>query len=412
MSRARFGIPLPDSVAPLLSQDTKDLLARYRSWILAGILGFRSLSAMPSMVILIGMYGARRLVPLIVVWAVLVVASVAALPRVLRYGDPPTSRALPWLLADAAVAVGVNIWGAAVVPGAINEPYQDLYWFWCMGTVMMWTAWFGSRVGTVVVLLSVPLQLVMTWVNGWVPLAGTLSMIVGRTVWLSVGLLGGLLFLATMRVASRGALAEGERAGRQSEQIRMLRELHDTALQTLESIGITASDRRQDAEERLTTVHQAARWQAAELRSALESGVDPEESHLPADPLVELARAVKGAERTMRPLGIEISLTSRKLQGVRIPRYRSDALRNGVREALSNVQRHAAAGSTTVRAVALPDRLEVTVRDDGNGFDPTGTSGGFGIRQSIVARLEEVGGGAEIRSRPQRGTLVRMWVPL
>lgn len=53
----------------------------------------------------------------------------------------------------------------------------------------------------------------------------------------------------------------------------------------------------------------------------------------------------------------------------------------------------------------LADRVEVTVTDDGCGFDPDAERG-FGISQSITARLQEVGGGALIRSRPGRGTTV------
>jgi signal transduction histidine kinase len=54
--------------------------------------------------------------------------------------------------------------------------------------------------------------------------------------------------------------------------------------------------------------------------------------------------------------------------------------------------------------------MGVTVSDDGRGFD-AGHGWGFGIRHSLVERLAEVDGGAEIRSAPGRGTAVGLWVP-
>jgi signal transduction histidine kinase len=410
MSPSRYAGHLWQVVVTLANSGGHDLLNRYRSWIFAGILGFRALHAIPPIVILLGYYGPGPLLPVIGVWIVVVAANLAALPLVMRDRELRREHVLPWLALDLAVAVAVNLWGAAMVPGSVNEPYHDLFWFWAMGTVMLWTAWYGGAVGSAIALSAVPLQLAMTGLSDPSPAAEAVPMIVGRTVWLLVGVLGGVLFLATMRVASRGVLAEGERAGRQSEQLRILRELHDTALQTLEAIGLTASDARVAPVTRLDAVRSAARAQAKELRVALTTSSDLSATDRPADPLAELASVVRVAADTMERAGVQVRMQDWRLTGVRILRTRSDALGSGVREALSNVHRHAAASSAVVRAVALADRIEVTVRDDGSGFAPSHANG-FGIRQSIVARLEEVGGGAEIRSGPRRGTAVRMWVP-
>jgi signal transduction histidine kinase len=53
-------------------------------------------------------------------------------------------------------------------------------------------------------------------------------------------------------------------------------------------------------------------------------------------------------------------------------------------------------------------RLEV--RDDGSGFDPAETSGGYGLR-GMRARGGEVGGCFTLHSAPGEGTTVNVEVP-
>ncbi len=42
--------------------------------------------------------------------------------------------------------------------------------------------------------------------------------------------------------------------------------------------------------------------------------------------------------------------------------------------------------------------------DDGRGFDPAQVARGFGLRHSIVGRLEHEGGRVTVDSAPDRGT--------
>jgi len=86
-----------------------------------------------------------------------------------------------------------------------------------------------------------------------------------------------------------------------------------------------------------------------------------------------------------------------------------------VQEALNNVRKHAEAHSATVRFSTEDSALVVTVEDDGRGFTPerrarTGWPH-FGL-QTMRERAEAVGGGFEIDSGPERGTQVRVRVPL
>jgi len=85
-----------------------------------------------------------------------------------------------------------------------------------------------------------------------------------------------------------------------------------------------------------------------------------------------------------------------------------------IQEALTNVRRHAGAGSAEVTLRAAGDALEVTVCDDGRGFDPTHVSRGhwpqFGL-QAMRERAESVGGTLELESGPGKGTTVRARFP-
>jgi len=79
-------------------------------------------------------------------------------------------------------------------------------------------------------------------------------------------------------------------------------------------------------------------------------------------------------------------------------------------EALQNVTKYAAASAADVRLGAADGRLTFIVTDDGAGFDPSSVPRGTGL-QGMADRLEALGGGLEIRSKPGDGTTVTGWIP-
>lgn len=81
------------------------------------------------------------------------------------------------------------------------------------------------------------------------------------------------------------------------------------------------------------------------------------------------------------------------------------------KEALTNVARHAAADAVDVALAVVGDRLHLSVRDDGAGFEPAGTSGGNGLR-SLQRRSQQLGGRMRLQSRPGAGTELALEVPL
>ncbi|MFC7581956.1 sensor histidine kinase [Schaalia naturae] len=87
-----------------------------------------------------------------------------------------------------------------------------------------------------------------------------------------------------------------------------------------------------------------------------------------------------------------------------------EALRNGVRHARGLDGR-----PLTIRLTMSADEagVRVSVADNGPGFDPTLIPDGhFGIRRSIIARIEQIGGVAKVRSAPGEGTVIDLsWKP-
>ena len=87
------------------------------------------------------------------------------------------------------------------------------------------------------------------------------------------------------------------------------------------------------------------------------------------------------------------------------------------RELLTNVVKHAQAKQATVAVRKEPERVCVTVEDDGIGFDTPdrlltpGQTKGFGLF-SIRERIEHLGGTFEIRSGRGHGTCISLTLPV
>lgn len=158
------------------------------------------------------------------------------------------------------------------------------------------------------------------------------------------------------------------------------------------------------------------------------------DGHPDADELAELERLARGIDKTLRAefnvlyrpasedetLGAllgdlvvraEAAMQARISADVDVPvepsASRREAIYRAAEEALSNIRRHAHAGSVWVRLFEESHRLVLTVEDDGVG---TPSREGMGLL-STRERLETIGGGLTVRAKPTVGTLVTAWVP-
>ena len=86
-----------------------------------------------------------------------------------------------------------------------------------------------------------------------------------------------------------------------------------------------------------------------------------------------------------------------------------------IQEALQNIRKHAQASTVTLSIESAADRFQLTISDDGIGFDtsinalPTGKKAGI---ENMYFRAEAIGAELTIKSQPKHGTLIQLTVPL
>jgi signal transduction histidine kinase len=182
----------------------------------------------------------------------------------------------------------------------------------------------------------------------------------------------------------------------------MLRTMHDSVLQSLEALLLDAGRNDLPARQRLDRLRAGVRRQTSDIRVVLRH-----DQHVPGagltGPLQALVEEFMGR-------GLRVRLVTAELEADP-PVPVAQALVGATHEALANVAKHAGVQQAVVRVASTDGGVEVTVRDHGCGFDPDRPAGGFGIAQSIVGRMRDVGGRATVWSAPERGTRVTLWGP-
>ena len=81
---------------------------------------------------------------------------------------------------------------------------------------------------------------------------------------------------------------------------------------------------------------------------------------------------------------------------------------------MRNIAKHADARRVDVTVRRVADEVQITVADDGKGFDLAKAreqGGGLGLR-SIEERVRLVGGRLAIDTAPHKGTTLTVWVTL
>ncbi|MCM3884334.1 ATP-binding protein [Frankia sp. R82] len=185
------------------------------------------------------------------------------------------------------------------------------------------------------------------------------------------------------------------------------RVIHDTVLNTL--TGLAWGGGRDAA---------LARRRCAHSLAAVQDLLDPAADAGPA--LAErLAEVV--AEATGRGLVVDVVDRLHPAAAAEVdggaggqtwnepPGVVGSAFAGAVREALANIERHSGSSHAWVVLDGGPDEITVQVRDIGRGFEPDlADSGRLGLRRSVIGRIEDVAGTADITSAPGRGTTVEL----
>jgi signal transduction histidine kinase len=77
-------------------------------------------------------------------------------------------------------------------------------------------------------------------------------------------------------------------------------------------------------------------------------------------------------------------------------------------EALNNVIKHAEAAKVEVTLIRNPTQVELSVKDDGQGFDPDAVSSGHMGISIMAERVGKIGGDLRVQSRPGHGTEIKV----
>lgn len=198
----------------------------------------------------------------------------------------------------------------------------------------------------------------------------------------------------------RIGIAERERALAQERQ-RLLRDMHDGVGGQLASLVHLAS-RDETSREQVVA---GLRDGLADLRLILDSLAHDED-----DAMVAFGRLRQRIEPTLEAAGMRLRWEIDPQ--LDLPSWSPEAVLSVYRllqEACYNAVRHAQASTLTIRVQQVAGQLEITVADDGVGFEP-GASGGFGL-SNLRLRAARLGGQLEVRTTTGKGTEVVLRMP-
>lgn len=188
------------------------------------------------------------------------------------------------------------------------------------------------------------------------------------------------------------------------ERQRLARNLHDAVNQSLFTAGLIAEvlprlwERDQDEARRsLEDLRRLTRGAQAEMRVLL---AELRPSTLTDSNLGDLLRLLGNALTGRTNIPVTVTITGEYIlaSDVQVAFYRV------CQEALHNVAKHAKANQVEINLQQDGAVIELTIRDDGRGFDPKQTfSGHYGLSM-MRERAESVGALFSVTSQPNHGT--------
>lgn len=286
-----------------------------------------------------------------------------------------------------------------------SDVFYNIVWpvgFVLTGALIAWSR-TSSESGGLTAVVRVVAGLVVA-VGGILAFTALQYNLVNTVIGIIFGLaiLSGITLVAAPSVVRMAHDLDTERLSRirSDERARISAHLHDSVLQTL-----TLIQRHSDDPQRTAAL---ARQQERELRNWL-YGSEPATAGLTRLG-TEIERVAAEIERAF-DIRIEV-VTAGDAEDLP-PTPGLEALIAATQEAIRNAAAHAESPAIDVFAERTPTALAVFVRDTGNGFDPDIIEESRqGVRESIVARMERVGGKAVIHSVVGEGTEVELELPL
>ncbi|KFI72563.1 putative histidine kinase [Bifidobacterium minimum] len=220
----------------------------------------------------------------------------------------------------------------------------------------------------------------------------------------TMNVVGYMMFVVAAVILLRVARHMAEQVERShSEAVRLVGELRiDRYLFHMHNAsGLLARLSRDDIPDSMMPAlrMQAAR-EASRLRVAMTSRPESGSQRW------SLGRVIANATSGFGHLPLEVNdLLGRH---VMLPIHQAMAVQMALITVLYNVQFHARATEVTIHAEDHGDWWEVSVADDGVGFDPSAVHYGFGLRHQVVEPLRSEGLAVTVTSAPGEGTVVMM----
>lgn len=203
-------------------------------------------------------------------------------------------------------------------------------------------------------------------------------------------------------------------AAAEDERGRWARELHDETLQSLAGLRLVLAGARrtggaqvlEDAVTQAIDDLDAGIWNLRALVTDLRPAALDD---------LGLAAAIEAlCERaSRRGLEIDHSIELAYEQGREPTRHTAEletALYRIIQEALTNASKHGHATRAVIEILETPTTVQLTVRDDGAGFDPATSTDGFGLL-GMRERVELRHGTLQVQSSPGSGTTVTASFP-
>jgi len=199
--------------------------------------------------------------------------------------------------------------------------------------------------------------------------------------------------------------------------LRLSLDLHDGPMQDLMALGFSLERLRRDIEELpgdtepLGTQIDGIREQLSDIEVALREMASAEAHNARGASLAELIAEEIARFRRLDDAELQLDIDETLETETDSQRI---VLHRVLREALSNINKHAQAAIVSIQLFEADDVIYLRVGDNGVGFDPAGEHGGLGL-SGMQDRLRLLGSRLDIDSRPGGPTTVtaavRRWRP-
>ena len=266
---------------------------------------------------------------------------------------------------------------------------------------------------TVLMLATIPLAILL----GTGGLTVNEALISARDVlqlaWLVAAAAAGEAVRQAERRADEAERTREETARRRAdeERLHIARELHDSLTHQISVIKVQAEvavhlarKRGDEVPDALLAIRDAGREAARELRATLEALRDDDK--YPPRGLDDIPELVRRARTT----GLDASLT---IEGDRgdVPATVDRTGYRIVQESLTNISRHAAAATASIRIDYRPDALVIRVDDDGKATPDAAPVPGVGLL-GMRERVTALGGHLRAAPRSEGGFTVQAELPV